>query len=487
MGIDKAKIIKDTLFTSAVSIIARGLAVPKSIVVGLVLLPADFGLYNSIFLWFSYLNIMSAFNNGLFAAASRESAHHFGQKGDMATGIEVQNKAISFGSLIPLGILAIYLIYSFQKETPFLVTSYILVGVIFLLTHINSCYERFNSARNLFIGIAKANLIKSVLGSVLVIFTIYYLNIYALFLCPIIGLTVCLIYYMSKMPLKFCFNLNSAGMGKLMYSGLFFGASVIMWDLYFVIDRTFIKLFLNNSIMGLYSFSLMSVMMVQSFLASFQGIFVNTLNKNTDVKDKDTINKVLHYNLYLLYFVFLMVVIIQFFYYVIVEYFVVNYRASGQIFIILSVMIYFYAMFVMPSAVMASKLMRKEGYVAFVVLLGIVSGVIFNSLFVYFGWKGEGIALGTVLSQAIISGVIMLVILRSAHRFDFRYLAKIIILSLLIVAYSSLFYYMVATKYPIGIIAIYSIMTVGAMLVFSQFFFNPKPFQLLLDLYRNRF
>jgi len=217
---DKLKIIKSTALFTVVSFAGRLASIPKSIIIGLVLMPNEFGLYNSIFLSFNYLMII---NIGILSAASRESAHYFGQEGKENLGVDIQNKSIVIDFLITIFITIIFLIYVIQQETLFLIICHLLVGITYVLTKISSTYERFNSARNLFTGVAIVHLIGYILSPILIIGTIFYLKIYALLIIPIIVLLIQIFYYNIKMPLDFHLAFDFSGMKKLLYAGFFFG------------------------------------------------------------------------------------------------------------------------------------------------------------------------------------------------------------------------------------------------------------------------
>ena len=472
-----SKIMKSTLSYTVVSLLGRVISIPKGIIVGLVLLPSDFGLYNSIYIWFSYLTIV---NIGLCTAGSRESAHYFGLEGEESKGVKIQNRAVSFDFLIMLVITVAFIIYSLQQPSLFLIACYVLVGVTYFLNQIGSYYERFNSARNKFVEIARANLVRNVVAPLLIMATIYYLKIYALFIVPIVALIVMLIYYGVKLPINFRFNFDRSGMGHLAYAGLFFGAGAMLSNLYYVVDRTFINMYLDNTVMGLYSFSMMFVMMIQTFLASFQGIFIDAINKNSSDGDYNlVIQKVMHYNRYLLFFTFLMIIVSQLGYYFVVEYFVKSYRESNSIFTILSTMMIFYAIFVIHSPVMASKLMRKENYLALIMLAGVVSAVIFNGIFVYLGWGGEGIALGTVISQAIMSVLTIIIVMKNYAGSFSPYFIKNYLIALFLIIYSGFFYYFATNHYPAGFITAYCISAVIGVLAVAQYYYKFNPFRLV--------
>lgn len=482
--LDKFKLIKSTFLYWIVSIAGRLMGIPKNIIIGKILLPADFGLYNSVYLWFSYLTLI---NIGLCAAASRESAHFFGQKEQWRRGVEIQNKAISFDSII-LFIVTLSFIgsSSLQKDTWPLISFFFMVGIIYFLNQINSYYERFNSARNRFPDIAKALLLRDMVASLFIIATIYYLKIYALFIGPIIALIAILLYYRARMPLNFRFNFDRIKMGHFFYAGLFFGISSLMSNLFYILDRTFIKLYLDNTIMGLYSFSLIFIMMIQGFLASFQGIFIDILNKDNDNSGcEETIEKVMSYDRYLLLLISFIIIIAQFCYYVLVEYFVVNYRESISIFSILSNMLFFYAVYVMYSPIMASKLMRKEKLLAFIMLAGVISGIIFNAVFIHLGWKGEGIALATVLSQGVITAVTMLSIMKYSSVLNLKRLFKNYAAFLIIIsAYTICFYYIVAHHYSIEKVVICSSLFMTILLALAHFYYQISPLKILLKSYK---
>ncbi|MCK5614412.1 oligosaccharide flippase family protein, partial [Candidatus Pacearchaeota archaeon] len=380
---NKLKILKSTAMYTGVSIISQAIALPKSIIIGLVLMPEEFGLYNSIFIWFHYLTI---FNIGLCSAAGRESAHYFGQKGKEALGIEIQNKAVSIDFFIVLFITLCFIIYSLQKQNAFLISCYVLVAITYLLNQISSYYERFNSARNLFTGVAKANLLRNTLSPVLIIITVYHLKIYALFVIPVFALLVKILYYRIKMPLNARLTFNYTGVGPLLYCGFFLGLTSMLSTFYFVIDRTFIKIYLDDTIMGLYSFALLFMMTIHALFANFMSISVDTLNKSSSSLELDkVVQQSMVYIKYLLLFTVAIIVIAQFFYYILVSCFLTNYRESGTIFIILSAMLFPYAMSLIPTSLLASHLMKRDKTTALVLFLSIVSGIAFNALFIYLG------------------------------------------------------------------------------------------------------
>lgn len=477
----KSMILRSTVLYTVVSFTSRIMAFPKSIVIGLVLMPEEFGLYNSIFIWFHYLTIV---NIGLCSAAGRESAHYFGQKGKEQTGIEIQNKAISIDFFIVLFVAICFIIYSLRKQSAFLISCYVLVAITYLLNQISSYYERFNSARNLFTGVAKANLLRNTLSPVLIIITVYHLKIYALFVIPVFALLVKVLYYRIKMPLNARLTFNYTGVGPLLYCGFFLGITSMLSTFYFVIDRTFIKLYLDDTIMGLYSFSLMFVVMMQTLFANFMGIFVDTLNKNSANLDLGVLTqKGMVYVKYLLLFAVAIVITAQLCYYVLVNYFLTNYEESATIFIIFSTMIFFYAMFVIPNSLLYSRLMEREKSLTLIMVSAVVSGIIFNALFVYLGWKGEGIALATVLSQVVMTAGVLFIFMKHTA-LNIKLLIEMSPLTLLFIAYSGYFYYMAVNNYPIGNFIACFLLGVVVLWVITQFFHKINPFHIAMDLFK---
>lgn len=480
---NKIKILRAAIWYTGNSFIGRAIAIPKGIIVGLVLMPSEFGLYNSIYLWFHYLSMV---NIGLLSTAGRESAYYFGQEEKEALGIEVQNKAIAIDFLITLGITVAFFCYSFKQQGSFMVTCYLLVGISYLLNKISGYYERFNAARNRFEGVAKANLIGNLVGPILIMFSIFYLGIYALLIMPVVGVVVKIVYYRKKFPLAFHPVRSFSGMMPFLYSGLFFGISSALSTLYYVVDRTFIKLYLNNTIMGLYSFSLVFTMMMFTLFTNVQSICLDTLNKSSgNVNSEEMLDKATRYIIYLLLFGALMITISLPCYYILVNYFLTNYRESGPIFVIFSLMVYFYAMFVLPSALLTSRLMQKEKLMAFIMSVGVVSGIIGNAIFVYLGWKGEGIALGTVISQAVTAGLTLFAFAKYSRKYNLRQMKEIIGLTIFITLYIGTFYYMVVNEYVLWKLISCCLLAVLSLWAITVFYYQVHLFMAFIGLMRN--
>ena len=474
---DKLKIIKSTALFTIVSFVGRLTSIPKNIIIGLVLMPNEFGQYNSIFLWFSYLMII---NIGLLSAAARESGHYFGQEGKENIAINIQNKSIIIDFILTIIICIAFFIFAIQQETYFLVFCYLLVGITYILTKISSTYERFNSARNLFTSIAMVNLIGYILGPVLIMVTIHYFKIYSLFIIPIIVLLVQIAYYIKKLPIKFHLVFDISGMNKLLYAGIFLGIGSIFSSLHQIIDRTFIKLYLNDTIMGLYSFSMIISILMMSILSNLQSVFSYTLNKySATVEKRKLFKETYQYLNYLLIFSLMLIIVSQLLYYILVNYFVVNYKDSCTIFIIYSTISYFYAIFIIPNAILSSSVMRKEKIIALIMFIGIIISIIFNAFFLNLGWKGEGLALGTVLSQLVIAGLTLFSFNRYSEIQFSRNVYEILLLTIIIIIYSGTFYYMVISNYPVVYLLLCCFIGISAVFIISILYFKIK----IIDLF----
>lgn len=480
----KTFIIKNTIWYTVVSLLGRAIAFPKGMIIGLLIVPEQLGLYASIYLWFNYLTMI---NIGLCSAAGRESAHCFGQKDKFDQGITIQNKAITLDLIMVLVIFVVFTVYSLMRPDFFTITCFLLVGITYLLDRISSYYDRFNSARNLFTGVVKADLTRNIIAPILIIGTIYFIKIYALFIIPVIAILIKITYYRAKMPINYRFTLDFSGMGKYLRVGVFFGISALLSTLYYVVDRTFINWFLDKRVMGLYSFALMFVMMMQALYANFQSILVDVLNKDSaNINCENFVNGAMKYNSYISLFTILIVIACQIGYYVVVNCYLLNYRDSASIFIILSPMVYFYAIYSIPNVMLYSNIMRKEKISTLILLIGVVSGVIFNAIFITMGGRGEAVAFGTLLSQVVITGLNWYVFLRYSNRVDMKYITQMIHLTILFAIYSAFFYFITAKHCPLAYCILFALFGGGVFLVITEGFYKLNTFKMAVSLLGNR-
>jgi len=129
-------------------------------------------------------------------------------------------------------------------------------------------------------------------------------------------------------------------------------------------------------------------------------------------------------------------------------------------------------MFIFPSAILSSSVMRKEKVISLIMFIGVISSIIFNIVFLNLGWKGEGIALGTVLSQLVIAGLALFAFKNYSKMLVFHFVPEILLLTTIIIIYSGSFYYMVINNYQLWNLILCCFIGLSTLLIITKIYFK---------------
>jgi hypothetical protein len=214
-------------------------------------------------------------------------------------------------------------------------------------------------------------------------------------------------------------------------------------------------------------------MMIQALYSNFQSILIDSINKHSSTLSGEGIfERTTKYIDYIMLLSVVIVVCSQLFYHVMVTYYVKGYAQSSPIFAILAGYNYFYGIYVVLSALLFSKAMEKEKYGILICAASVVGAVLLDGLFIWLGLKGEGIALGTTLSQAVMTGVSLWIFVRHTEHASLSPLAKMCSITGVFVVYNTLFYYLVSRGYPIAYGIACAVVVLSVLFVMTERFYR---------------
>ncbi|MFH1506860.1 MAG: hypothetical protein ABIG46_00310, partial [Candidatus Omnitrophota bacterium] len=171
-------ILKQSGKFNVVNVISNGLAVPKSIIIAMVLAPKDYGVISLLGLWSTYAALI---HPGFLSASNREMAHLIGNNNDKEA-VRIQNVSLTSDLLYSLLPFLIIVLASLFVSDRVLKTGFILTALSYAVSHLAACWRGVNFVRQRFNLVAKSDLIQAVVTTTTIIILIYWLKVYAVLL-----------------------------------------------------------------------------------------------------------------------------------------------------------------------------------------------------------------------------------------------------------------------------------------------------------------
>jgi len=390
MTISIRNIVKQSAKFSVVNIISLLLKIPNQIIIGIFLLPEEYGIISFVALLKLYAGLI---NPGMLSAAQREIPYLIGKK-EVKQFIRVQNIAISSDFLYSiLPFLAIFCT-SFFYSNKMIKIGLIIAAFSFFTDRFVSYYVAINFIKQNFTVVAIGRLIGSILSPIIIIISIYWLGVYAVLIAPLICTLFVGIYYFKKAPIGYSFKFEWAEIVRLIKIGFVFSLSGLIFYVYRMADRTIIASFLSLHDLGLFTFAVTFVMLGINFLADFGRVFEPILWEHSGkVKNtEDSFNNTKRMAIYMALVTAMVIPLVQVGYGVTVKLFLPKYVESIPLFLILSNMLYLASIATIPVVILNSVVINKQAFVITVFAIGAGINIIFDLFIVYVGYGIEAIA-----------------------------------------------------------------------------------------------
>lgn len=404
MAISIRNIVKQSAKFNFVSIISILLKIPNQIIIGMFLIPEEYGIISFVVLWKLYAGLI---NPGMLSAAQREIPYLIGKKEERQS-IRVQNIAISSDLLYSIIPFLAILCASFFYSNKMIKTGLIITAFSFFSARFVNYWATINFIKQNFTVVAMGRLISSILSPIIIIISIYWLGVYAVLISPLVCTLFVGIYYFKKAPIGYSFQFEWVEIVRLIKIGFIFSLSAILFYIYRMTDRIIIASFLPLHDLGLFTFAMAYVMFGMNFLADFGRVLQPILWEHSGkVKSpKDSFNNTKRVAIYMALVTAIMIPLFQVGYNFIVKLILPKYIDSIALFFILSNMLYLASMVAIPNIILKSVIVNKQVFVTSIYAIGVGINVILDLFVIHLGYGIETIALVTVVSQGIVTFVL---------------------------------------------------------------------------------
>jgi len=404
MTISIRNIVKQSAKFNVVSIISLLLKIPNQIIIGMFLLPEEYGIISFVALWNLYAGLI---NPGMLSAAQREIPYLIGKKEGKQL-IRVQNIAISSDLLYSVLPFLAILCASFLYSNKMIKTGLIITAFSFFSTRFVNYWSTINFIKQNFTVVAMGRLISSILSPIIIIISIYWLGIYSVLIAPLVCTLFVGIYYFKKAPIGYSFQFEWAETIRLIKIGFIFSLSGVIFYVYRMADRTIIASFLPLHDLGLFTFAMMFVMFGINFLADFGRVLQPILwEYSGKVKNpEESFNNTKRMAIYMALVTAMIIPLVQVGYTVVVKLILAKYVDSIPLFFILSNMLYLASMGMIPSVILNSIVVNKQAFVTGIYAIGAGINIVLDLFIIHLGYGIEAIALVTVVSRGIATFVL---------------------------------------------------------------------------------
>ena len=403
MSVSIKNIVKQSAKFNAVSVISLLIQIPNQLIIGMFLVPEEYGIISFVALWSLYAGLI---NPGMLSAGQREIPYLIGKK-EGEQSIKVQNIAISSDLLYSILPFLVILCASFFYSNKMIKIGLVLTAISFIANRLVTYWSSLNFIKQRFTVVAIGRLISSILSPIIIIGSIYWLGIYAVFIAPLVCTIFMGIYYLKKGPIGYYFHLEWTEVIRLIKIGFVFSLSGVIFYIYRMTDRTIIASFLSLRDLGLFTFAMGFIMFGMNFLADFGRVLEPILWEHSGkIKNpEDSFNDTKKMAIYMAVMTAMIIPLLQVGYDVVVKLLVPKYIESIPLFFILSNMLYLASMATFPNIILNSVVVNKQALVTGIYLIGVGINTVLDLVMIYAGYGIEAIAFVTIVSQAMVTFV----------------------------------------------------------------------------------
>jgi O-antigen/teichoic acid export membrane protein len=406
MAISIRKVVKESLKFNVVSAISLLIRVPNQLIIGMFLIPEEYGIISFVALWKLYAGLV---NPGMLSGAQREIPYLIG-KNNRLQSLKVQNISISSDLLYSAFPFSVILCGSFFYSNELIRIGLILTAISFLSGRFVNYWATINFIKQNFTVVAIGKLIGSILSPVIIIISIYWLGVYAVLMAPLICTIFTGFYYLRKGPIGYHFQFEWAEVIRLVKVGFVFSLSGVIFYVYRMADRTIIASLLPLHDLGLFTFAMGFIMVAINFFTDFGRVLEPILwEHSAKASAKDSFNTTKRMAIYLALATAISIPIAQLGYDVIVTLLVPAYIESIPLFLILSNMLYLSSLAMIPAVILNSIVVNKQAFVTGIYAIGAGINIVLDLFIIHAGYGIGAIGLVTVISQGITTSVLYFV------------------------------------------------------------------------------
>lgn len=396
-------IVKQSGKFNLVSVISLLIQIPTQLIIGMVLVPEEYGIISFVALWGLFAGLL---NPGMLLAGKREIPYLMGKKEDEQS-IKVQNIAISSDLLYSILPFLVILCASFFYSNKMIKVGLILTAISFMAHRLVSCWSSINFIKQRFTVVAIGRLISTILSPIIIIGSIYWLGVYAVLIATLISTIVMGLYYFKKAPIGYYFQFEWSESIRLARIGFIFTISGVIFYGYRMADRTIIASFLPLHDLGVFAFAMGFVVFGMSFLADFGRVLEPILweHSGKTKNPEGSFNDTKRMAIYMALITAIIIPLVQIGYGITVRLLVPRYIESIPLFLILSNMLYLASMVTFPNIILNSVVVNKQAFVTGIYAIGVGINICFDLLMIYAGYGIGAIAFVTIVSQGMVTFV----------------------------------------------------------------------------------
>jgi len=393
------EVLKHSGKFNLVSIVSRIIAIPKTIIIAMVLNPADYGTISFLMLWSFYAGLI---NPGLLSARNREMTYLLG-KGNEEKAVRLQNISQTSDLIYSIFPFLAIAIASFFFKQPFIRFGLMITAITFLASRFVNYWRGVNFARQRFSLIAKADLMQNLLTTFIIVILIWRLKIYAVLIAPLVAVLVIGIYYQKKGPIGFRFVFDWNQTLRLAKIGFPLAmCTLVYWSNQYM-DRTVIATMLSLNDLGIYVYAMTYVMFGIVFFTEFGNVLTPMLWTRTGsaANANDVFTQTRRIAVYIALTTSVVIPFLQVIFYVLVTVFTVKYVESFPVFVILSYSLYLTAMIMIPVLILESAVVNKQALSLKIYILCLVLNIVFSFIAIKLNYGVLGVAIATIFCHGL--------------------------------------------------------------------------------------
>ena len=401
MAISITSIVKQSAKFNLISVVSLVIQIPNQLIIGMFLVPSEYGIISFVTLWSLYAGLI---NPGMLSAGQREIPYLIGKKKEEQS-IKVQNITISSYLLYNIFPFIAILCASFFYSNKMIKIGLILTAFFFIVNRFAICWSSINFIKQRFTIVAIGRLIGALLTPIIIISSIFWLGIYSVLIAPLISVVFIVIYYFTRGPIGYRFEIEWTEVIRLIKIGFIFSLSGAVFYVYRMADRTIIAYFLSLRDLGLFTFAMGFIMFGMNFLADFGRVLEPILWEHSGkVKNlEDSFINTDRMAIYMALLTAMIIPLVQVGYIIVVNLIVPNYIESVSLFLVLSNLLYLGSMATIPSVILHSVVVNKQAVVTGVYGISVGINIVLDLLMIYLGYGIKAIAFVTIISQSIVT------------------------------------------------------------------------------------
>ena len=390
---------------SAASVIGSAVGLPVTFLAARWLGPTRFGTAQTVLLAYAYAALL---RSGIFEAGVRAYIHH-SSRGELAQARKAQNVAVSFESVVSIvpGLILLGGAFVFHDHLRRL--GFTLAPVAVLAASVSSYFGGLYSARERFDIVATASLVRALMGPALLLAGVSWIGATALFIAPTLADLLIIAFYATRRPrlgLRPDFTFVDAR--PLFRAGLPLGALPVVYWAYRLVGSTSVALGTTARTYGAYAFAAAPVGVVSGAVAAMHAVLTPAVwgEMATDGGDTRWHSEANRVTVSLVLIAGAATNLAQAVFKPVVQAFVPQFHAAISIFDVLSGNILLLSVAAIPSLVLTSTRVNRQGrYLAvWTVALGV--DALANAVALLLGHGPVAIAVNDIWIQLVVVVVI---------------------------------------------------------------------------------